>query len=151
MKDIKALLTEHAFFRNLKEKQIETIAGCGKNVHFSKGDVVFRQGEEANAFYIVKKGAVSIEVDGAERGTIIIQTVEAGDILGWSWLIPPHEWRFTANAVEETSAVALDGRCLRGKCGGDDALAHTLLEKFAGVLAQRLEKTRMQLLDVYGK
>jgi hypothetical protein len=73
-----------------------------------------------------------------------------GEILGWSWLIPPYNWHFDARAVELTRAIALDGKCLRNKCEQDHDLGYELLKRFAHIMEQRLQATRLQLLDVYG-
>lgn len=151
MKTIKDLLNEHPFFRDLSSRQIEILAGCGQNVHFQKGDLIIQEGGPANYFFIIRRGKVALEINGAERGAIRIQTIEEGDILGWSWLIPPHLWAFTGYAGEDVDAVALDGKCLRGKCDQDHDLGYALLKRFSGVLAERLKWARMQLLDIYGE
>ena len=150
METVKDLLAKHAFFQNLSSEHLEILAGCGKNAHFKKGARILAEGDEADYFYVIRKGRVALDIDGAERGSIRIQTIEEGEVLGWSWLIPPHHWKFSATVVEETSAIALDGRCLRGKCENDRGLGFELLKRFSSVLAERLESTRMQLLDVYG-
>lgn len=151
MKEIKDLLKDHPFFKDLKPDQIELIADCGKNVHFKEREIAFTEGEPANWFYVIRKGKVALEISGVERGPIRIQTLEEGEIFGWSWLIPPYRWAFTAMAIEETSTIALDGKCLRGKCEKNHDLGYELLKRFSIVLAKRLEWTRMQLLDVYGE
>ncbi len=84
------------------------------------------------------------------RPPLVLQTVGAGDILGWSWLIPPYHWMFDAVALEPTRTIALDGRCLRGKCEADRVLGYELLKRFAHIMEQRLQATRLQLLDLYG-
>lgn len=150
MKDIHGLLAEHSFFQGLLVAHLDLIAGCGRNMHFKSGDTVIKEGAQADYFYVLRHGRVALEIEGAQRGVIRIQTLEQGDILGWSWLIPPHQWSFTAKAVEATSVIALDGKCLREKCQHDHELGYELLIRFAPVLAKRLEATRMQLLDVYG-
>jgi CRP/FNR family transcriptional regulator, cyclic AMP receptor protein len=82
---------------------------------------------------------------------VIIQTVGSGDVLGWSWLIPPYRWRFDARTVERTRAIALNGQCLRTKCDDSPRLGYELLKRVTSVFAERLLATRLQLLDVYGK
>ena len=72
------------------------------------------------------------------------------DVLGWSWLIPPYRWRFDARAIDLTRAIALDGKCLRGKCDQDPRLGYELLKRVAAIMAERLHATRLQMLDVYG-
>jgi len=150
MKTIEDLLKEHQFFQGLSPEYIKIIAGCGSNVVFKKDEFVAREGEEANQFFIIREGKIAIDILTAEQGPMIIQTVQNGEIFGWSWIIEPHFWRFDARAVETTHAIALDGKCLRGKCEKDTKLGYDLLKRFSGVLAKRLEMARLQLLDMYG-
>jgi CRP-like cAMP-binding protein len=93
---------------------------------------------------------VALEIVAPQRGPIIVETLGEGDILGWSWLIPPYNWHFDARAVELTRAIALDGKCLRTKCEADHDLGYELLKRFTNIMEQRLEATRLQLLDIYG-
>jgi CRP/FNR family transcriptional regulator, cyclic AMP receptor protein len=123
--------------------------GCASNVRFNPGEFIFRAGQEANHFYVVRSGRVSVETFAPQRGAITIETVGDGELLGWSWLIPPFEWHFDARALNLTRAVALDARCLRNKCDADTALGYELLKRFSQVMEQRLEATRLQLLDLY--
>jgi len=150
-KDIKDLLSEHEFFRGMAPAALELIAGCGKNVKVDEGRYLGREGEKADTFFAVRHGRVSIEVHSPERGGVIIQTLGPGEILGWSWIFPPYRWLFDARAVEVTRAVSFDGACLRKKCDADPAFGYELMKRFAVVIARRLEATRLQLLDVYGK
>ena len=80
---------------------------------------------------------------------ITVQTIREGEILGWSWLIPPYRWRFDAKAADLTRAIALDGKCLRTKSEEDHDLGYELMKRFAGIIVERLESARLQLLDVY--
>lgn len=150
MENLERILEEHPFFRGLNSKYIQLIVGCASNVRFDVGAFLFREGEEANQFYIVRPGKVALEIFVPERGPITIETVGEGQILGWSWLIPPHYWHFNARAVELTRAIALDGKCLRNKCEEDHDLGYELLKRFAHIVEMRLQATRLQLLDVYG-
>lgn len=150
MESLEGLLAEHPFFRGLEPRYLQLAVGCAANVRFGAGEFIFREGEEADQFYLVRHGRVSLEVFAPDRGPLVVQTLEAGDILGWSWLIPPYQWRFDARALELTRVVALDGKCLRDKCESDHDLGYELLKRFAYIVGQRLDATRLQLLDVYG-
>jgi CRP-like cAMP-binding protein len=99
---------------------------------------------------MIRQGKVAIQIQAAERGPITVQTLGEGDVLGWSWLIPPYRWRFDARATELTRAIALDGKCLRTKSEEDHNLGYELLRRFSSIIVQRLEAARLQLLDVYG-
>ncbi|MDE2215843.1 MAG: cyclic nucleotide-binding domain-containing protein [Planctomycetota bacterium] len=150
MQLLEPYLAEHPFLKSLESNHLKILAGCASSVQFDAGQFILREGEDANNFYIIRHGKVAIELFAAERGAITIQTIGAGEILGWSWLIPPYQWRFDARAIEITRAIALDGKCLRTKCEQDHNLGYELLKRFAHVIALRLEATRLQLSDVYG-
>lgn len=150
MKTLEPLLAEHPFFKNLEKDYLELIVGCASNVRFEPGQFIFREGEEANQFYIVRQGKVAIEISPPGGDPIILQTVSDGEILGWSWMIPPYHWQFDAQAVELTRAITLDGKCLRDKCQEDHSFGYELLTRLLPIIGRGLEATRIQLLDVYG-
>ncbi len=150
MKTLDAILAEQAFFKGLAPEYLELIAGCGSNVHFVAGQTLFREGEEADRFYAIRHGKVAVELHVPQRGSVVIHTVGEGDLLGWSWLFPPYLWQFDARAVEEVRATQFDGTCLRKKCDANPALGYELMKRLAHVVSDRLQDTRLQLLDMYG-
>lgn len=150
MESLESILAKHPFFSGLDEKHFATIVGCASNVRFDAGSTMFRQGDEANRFYLIRHGKVAVQVPATGGTPVTIQTVGDGNVLGWSWLVPPHYWRFDAQAIEPVRAIAMDGRCLRGKCEDDHDLGYELLKRFSAIMAERLEMTRVQLLDIYG-
>lgn len=150
MKAISALLGEQKFFANLPHETLELLGGCGHNMHFDEGSRIINANESADYFYVLRSGKVSLEVDTPNRGPLVIETIGAGDLLGVSWLLPPYEWTFSARAIEPTSAIAVDAGCLRGKCDDDPALGYEMFKRFASLIRNRLQATRLQLVDVYG-
>jgi CRP/FNR family cyclic AMP-dependent transcriptional regulator len=150
METLERIIAQHPFLKDLESEYIKLIVGCASNVRFNPDKFLFREGEEANQFYMIRQGKVALQISAGHRGVITVQTVREGDILGWSWLIPPYRWRFDARALELTRAIALDGKCLRTKSEEDHNLGFELLKRFSKIIADRLEATRLQLLDVYG-
>jgi CRP/FNR family cyclic AMP-dependent transcriptional regulator len=150
VKTVPQLLSEARFFDGLRAETIELVAGCGSNVQFDPGTTIFREGQHADAFYLLRRGSVALETYVPARGAVMIETIEAGDVLGWSWLFPPYRWHFDARALTAVRATAFDGKCLRGKCAADPALGYELVSRFAQTLIDRLQWTRLRLLDVYG-
>lgn len=144
---LESILREHAFFNGLPSKYFDFVVGCASHVVFKSGEVILKEGESADKFYLIRSGRVAIYID--QRKHIPVQTIGEGDILGWSWLIPPHRYRFSAEAAENTRAVVLDGKCLREKCEKNSDLGYELLKRLISIFTQRLEATRLQLLDVY--
>ena len=149
LKDIDALLAEHSFFKDFTPSYRTLIAGCGRNVQFNPDQLLAKAGDPANQFFAIRQGRVSIELHSPERGPLILQTAEAGDVVGWSWLFPPYRWKFDVRAVEEVRAMSFDGECLRAKCERDPAMGFEFMKRFARVFMERLEATRLQVLDVY--
>ena len=148
---IHSLLSEHPFFKDLDPSYLDLIAGCGKNVQFEKDQFIFREGEMANSFYMLRKGAVTLELHSPSRGSLPVETLHEGEVLGWSWLVHPYRWQFDARATESVRAISLDGRCLRGKCESDHELGYLLMKRVAEIFGKRLQATRIRLLDLYGK
>lgn len=146
MKTLDQMLKEHAFFKDLKPDYLNLMTGCASNVRFKEGEVVFREGDPADKFYLIREGRVAIDVSVGQYRSVTIQTVQDGDILGWSWLIPPHRARFQCRAVTDVRAFAFDGECLRNKCEQDHDLGYELLKRLTKVFADRLEHTRHQLV-----
>lgn len=149
MQTIEEVLAEHPFFRDLEPQWVALVAGCGRIVHFRPGEDVFREGEPADRFYVLRHGSVAVQLYGPATGGVTIETAHDGDVLGWSWLFPPYRWTFDARAVTDTSAIALDGTCLRGKCDSDPAFGYAMMKRFAEIMQRRLLATRLRLLDVY--
>lgn len=145
------VLAEHPFFKDLSEPHLDTVVGCASNVVFQPGEFIFREGEAADRFYVVREGKVAVEVFVPNRGPVTIETIEGGEVLGWSWLFAPYRARFDARAMNAVRALSLDGACLRAKCEKDPGLGYELLKRFTQVVVSRLEATRMQLLDLYGR
>jgi len=150
IQSLEPIIEQHPFFKGLSKHHIQFIVGCAKNVRFAEGEVVFREGDRADQFYFVRQGLVAVELMVPQRGFTTVQTVGAGDVLGWSWLLPPYQWRFGARTLEETRALAFDAACLRNKCESDHDLGYELFKRFSSVITERLEATRLQLLDLYG-
>jgi CRP-like cAMP-binding protein len=150
MENLEPILAEHPFLQGLEPRHIQLIVGCASNVRFDPGQYLFHEGDQANKFYFIRHGKVAVEIRAAGKGPITIQTLGEGEVLGWSWLIPPYEWHFDARAVELTRAFALDGKCLRTKCEEDRDLGYEMLKRFTHIIEQRLQATRLQLLDLYG-
>jgi len=148
---IAELTAESHDFAGLDARYLELISGCGSTAHFRAGERLFRTGDAAERFYLVRHGRVALELYAAGHRPLTIQTLQDGEIAGFSWLFEPYQWMFDARAIADTSAIAFDAVCLRGKCEADHELGYQLMRRFAGIALGRLQATRLQLLDVYGR
>lgn len=149
MKTIENLVSEHELFRELTPTQHQLIAGCGRNRVFRGGEFLMREGDPANDFFAIREGQVALAIHLPGRGDRTLETLGAGEVVGWSWLFPPYRVEFDVRAVGLAHTIAFDGACLRGKCDADPTLGYALMKRFAGVLIAHLHSTRLQLLDLY--
>ncbi len=150
MDDVETLLSEHPFFQGLTPDRISALSRIAGTESFNAGKYIFREGDESSAFYLIRNGKVAVEVFAAQRGALTIQTLDTGDVLGWSWLVPPHRWRFSARAVDLVRTIRLEGNTLLSLCQSDHELGYQVLIRLFQAVAQRLEATRLQLMDIYG-
>lgn len=150
METLEPLLRSHEFFRGLEPGYLALLVGCATNVRFKEGSFLFQEGEPADRLFLIRYGKVALEIAAPGRDPIIVQTASEGDVVGFSWLFEPHRWQFDARVLEPVRAVVLDGVCLRAKCQQDSRLGFDLMQRVARVAVQRLQATRLQVLDVYG-
>ena len=150
MRPLEQLLADIPFFHGLAPETLALLAGCASNVHFAEGETLFERGHAADVFYVIRDGSVALETYAPTSGPILIETLEEGEIVGWSWLFEPHRWHLDGRALSAVRATSFDATCLRGKCDGDPALGYELMRRFAQVLIDRLQWTRFRLIDVYG-
>lgn len=148
--DVAQMVSAHPLFAGLPGELLDTVAGCARNVAFRPGGLLLAENDPADTLYLVRRGAVAIEIHAPGRGPITIETVGPGAVVGWSWLVPPYRCHFDARASTPVGAVALDGACLRSKAETDPVLGYALMKRVATVLVERLQMTRVRLLDVYG-
>lgn len=150
MQTIEQYLPDHPFFAGLDADALALIAGCATNQHFGPGAHLFHEGEPADTFFVIRSGRVALEMR-TPTGSVVLDTASQGEVVGWSWLVPPYRWTFDARALDETGVVAFDGACLRGKCQADPALGYALLQRVVHVMSERLLSARVRLLDLYGR
>lgn len=150
MRRFDAILPEQPFFKDMDPQLLDIIAGCASNVRFAADDWIFQEGENAAQFYLIRHGKVALKAFVPGRGEVTIETIGEGEVLGWSWLFPPYRWHFGARTLELTRAIAFDGACLRMKAEANHDLGYELLKRFSQTIIERLQATRLQLLDVYG-
>ncbi len=151
IKGLDSLLREHPFFQDMDTNVQQVIAGCAANERYEAGQYIQREGDKANRFYLVRGGVVSIELHVPGREPVVMDTVQEGEVFGWSWITPPYRNAYDVRAVQLTRLISLDAKCLRKKMKNDQTLGYEMLKRFVPVMADRLTSARLQMLDVYGK
>jgi CRP-like cAMP-binding protein len=142
-------VSAHAFFLPLTDGQRAALAEDGAAVTFAAGDRVFTEGGIADRFWLIEDGGVALDMRVPGRGDQVLETLTSGTVLGWSWLYSPYRWHFGAVARAPTSAIAFDAASVRHRCETDPAFGYAVLVSFTPVIIERLQATRMRLLDLY--
>ena len=143
-----ARLAKHPFLRGLTRDQLVLLADCALPAHFNPTEIIFHEGENAKLFYLIEKGKVVLE-SGKDHGEpVVIDTIGAGDLLGWSWMMPPYVWQFTARAVGPTEALYFMGTILRDYCERDHALGFELHKRMSEVMMKRLQAARKKMVSI---
>lgn len=145
--DVSAQLRQQPFFADLDESVIKELSQCAAPRSLERGDVLFRQGEISDAFYLVTGGEILIEIPAISGPALEIQRLTEGQILGWSWLIPPYKWTFQARAEADTDLLEFDGAAILSHCEDNPAFGYVVLKKFSALMSERLEAARRRMMN----
>jgi CRP/FNR family transcriptional regulator, cyclic AMP receptor protein len=145
--DIERRLAAHPFLKGMTPRHLELLALCAMPTEFDAGQVIFREGDPANGFYLIESGSVILEGKKDDGERVVIDNVAAGEPLGWSWLFPPYLWHFDARASEPCTAICLSGIMLRQHRDDDLTLGHELLKRMSEVIVRRLQAARGKLIS----
>ncbi len=142
------LLARHPFTFGMGGPAIEKLASLARNVGFARNEVIFREGDDIHDFFLVVSGRVALEIV-SEGVAHRVHTLSAGDELGWSAVLMGQGKYFQARALEQVGALAFDGGELLALCESEPAFGFKLMHRLLAVVAERLQATRLQLLDTY--
>jgi CRP-like cAMP-binding protein len=141
----------HPFLVGMNPSQLALLTDCAVAAHFKPGQIILREGELANRFYLIESGNVALQSGEDFGGPVIVEAIGAGDLLGWSWMFPPYVWHFTARAVEPTEAIFFSGTILREYCERDPSLGYQLFKRMAPIMLRRLQAARKKLLAIHAR
>lgn len=144
-----ARVARHPFLAGMNRTQLAFLTDCALTSCFKAGEIIFREGQPADRFYLIEKGKVVLE-SGTDYGEpVVIETIGAGDLLGWSWTMPPYVWHFTARAVAPTQAIHFASTILRQYCERDHSLGFELHKRMSAVMMRRLQAARKKMLAIH--
>lgn len=149
-KEPPAHLADHPFFHGFDPAFLAAIAEGAAERTYETGNLLVREGAPATEFLLVVHGKVAVEMATPERPRLTIQTIGPGEVLGWSWFFPPRRWTLDARALKPTRAVVVDAAVLRRALDARPEMGYRFLSRLLPVIAERLENTRLQLLDIHG-
>jgi CRP-like cAMP-binding protein len=144
------MINEHPFLDDLDPRWLSRMSVQARRANYHQGYRLFAEGGRAEHFWLIRSGAVVLDIRTPERGDVAIETLGPGTVLGWSWQFPPYRWHFGAVAAEHTLTIRFDAAGVRRMCEEEPALGYELGQRFMSVVVERLQSTRVRLLDLYG-
>ena len=149
MTSMRELLHEYPFLNELPAPWLEHLARLGTRVSYPAGQRIFAEGAEAEHLWLITRGYVNLDLQVPGRGEVLIETLPPGSVMGWSWLFPPYRWHFGAVAARNVDAIQFHGVDVMRLCDEDPKLGMDLMRRMIGVAVNRLQATRLRLLDLY--
>lgn len=147
-KSLVEILQEHPFLEGFTPEHVQKMAELALEVQFGRDQIIFREGQESGLFFLILSGKIALEVSAPGR-ILRVQTLEAGEELGWSSVLGEGGKHFQARSLETVRALAFEGSRLRQLCEQDPSFGYALMKRLLKVVAERLQATRLQLLDIY--
>jgi CRP-like cAMP-binding protein len=142
-------LSEFAPMASLNAAELTVLAGAGRDVSYPAGRRLIAEGDAADRCWLIREGRILLDAHVPGQGDLVVQTLGRGDLLGWSWLVPPYRWRFGAQVAEPVRAIEFDATTLAGLAEADPRFGRTLTLMLFEALLERLQATRARLLDLY--
>jgi CRP-like cAMP-binding protein len=140
-------LSAHEFFSEFSDDSLKFLCECSSTREIKKGQILFLQGENADKFYVVRNGRISIQMPAIMGPALEIQTVDKDQVLGWSWLISPYQWNFQAKAEEDSELLQFDGTAILARCEQEPKFGYELLKKFAALMSVGLNAARQKMMN----
>jgi CRP/FNR family cyclic AMP-dependent transcriptional regulator len=150
VQDLERSLRAHPFLRDLTPEQVAVVVACAKNARYPSGAYVVREGEDEHAMLLVRHGTIALEMHEPGRGTVVFETLGAGDVLGVSWMTGMRaKAPVDCRARDSCLCFHLDGDCLKAKMDADPVLGYAIAKRLLERTYARLARARLQHLDVY--
>lgn len=145
---ILAAVQRHPFSQGLTPEHCATLASLGSRVTYGKDEIIFAEGDERHEFFLLVRGRIALEMMAQDR-FLRVHTLEAGDELGWSSVLSGRGKFYQARALEPVETIRFDGYALLEKCRADNGFGYKIMHRLVGVVSERLQAARMQVLDMY--
>jgi len=149
MTTLQEALTSHAFFHGMRSEHLALLAEGPKSAQFQAGESLFEQGQPANQFYLIQTSKIALESREPPKGTILVEVLNAGNVLGWWWMYPPYEWQFSARAMDPVEAVAFCAATLRARAEENHDFGFEIMNRLGRVILETLPGIRRKLVEFY--
>jgi len=145
--EVMQYLQSHKVFSELGSDALKVLVDHVEERSVAAGDLLFRQEDAAEQFFILLDGSIEVEVPSIMGPALVVQTLGNDEILGWSWLIPPYKWTFEAKARQDSKVLVFDGKALLQYCEEHNNFGYELMKRFTALMSERLNAARLKMMD----
>ena len=133
---------------HLKHDMLDRIISITDFLKFEDQETVFRQGDIANRFYMVKRGKVLLEQRIAEKVTVSVGSIKPGFAFGWSTMIEEGYYTTDAVCAEPCEIFSMRGNKIRALCEKDPYMGYLLSLRLLVILKKRYDHRTDQFIKV---
>ncbi len=145
--NLESYLLTQKFFADMQPEFVRFLARHAEERRLEQDHILFRHDAPARHFYLIRSGKICLEIPAISGPTLEVQHLGAGQVLGWSWLIPPYAWNFNARAEGPSEVIEFDGRPILARCDEDPVFGYELLKRFSSLMSERLDVARQKMMD----
>lgn len=143
-------LAGHQFLRGLPDEHLEFLARHAALLTVPARHRFFEVGGPARHFLLIRAGQVALDLVAPGSGRVVVEAIGRGEVVGVSWFFPPYRWEFGAVTLQPTEAFEVDAAAVRQHCEDDPGFGYQFTRRLIGVVARRLQGTRVRMIQVCG-
>ncbi|MFT5124337.1 MAG: CRP/FNR family cyclic AMP-dependent transcriptional regulator [Kiritimatiellia bacterium] len=140
-----AYLREIPAFQRLDDEHLRFVADCAETIAVAQDEVVFHADGPADAFYLVVQGTIGLYHTSNADDWVHVQNIEPRELLGWSWMVPPYEWEFSARAPGSAILMRFDAKRIRARCEQEPAFGYQVMRRVCEQMLTRLHAMRTSM------
>jgi CRP-like cAMP-binding protein len=144
---IEGSLNKSEFFAGLPPDSLRFLSEHATLRKLEGNEILFRHGSRADAFYLIASGSIALEVIAIEGPALELQKLSTGEVLGWSWFVPPYKWSFQAVATSPSTVIEFDGVAVLAHCEENPRFGYDLLKRFSALMSERLQFARQKMME----
>lgn len=137
-----AYLREIPAFQRLDEEHLAFVVSCCETISLGQDEEIFHADGTADAFYLIVQGSVGLFNNYESGENVHVQSIEPRELLGWSWMVPPYEWEFTAIATSPAILMKFDAAKIRARCEQEPEFGFMVMRRICEQMLSRLHSMR---------
>ncbi|MGI9537054.1 MAG: cyclic nucleotide-binding domain-containing protein [Desulfocapsaceae bacterium] len=124
---------------HLTEEMIRKLLPEIEVLRFEEGEIIFRRGDPADMFYMLKRGKILLEQRISDKVTISMGTVKPGFSFGWSAMLEDEKFSLDTICGEPCEVLRIRSRTLLDMIEDDHSMGYRFMRRLLYVVRKRLD------------